>query len=178
MVPRTQTTKDYVLIAAKTFPFTMIFGVVGFNDCSAIPKLTTAMVVFGVMNTVIGLVTLWYNIPDDMTEKDKIKKANSSHANILNFLDLFSLSFLGVSIWGFILMAPHVSELPNGPDGCEAVFLCGFISFAIPTVIVAGLLGYVLMVAVKKALGMEVIWPWETPEESSEAMTKNGASPV
>ena len=78
-VPRTQGPKDYAFIALKVFPWTAIFGAVGYSSCSAIPNLALAMVIFGAMNMVIGLVSLWYNIPDDMKEKDKIVRSFTSN---------------------------------------------------------------------------------------------------
>jgi hypothetical protein len=140
----------------------MVIGGMDYSNCSAIPKLTTFMITFGVMNSLVGLISFWFNIPDDMKEKEAIKKASESNAHILNALSLFQLAFLGVAIWGFSQVAPYIGDFPAGPDGCESgVFLCGFISSAIPTVIVAFMVFYGLVLLVKKSLGMEVALPWE-----------------
>jgi hypothetical protein len=139
------------------------------------------------MNSLVGLISFWFNIPDDIKEKQAIKKASESNAQILNALSLFQLACLGVAIWGFSQVAPNIGDFTACPDGCESgAVVCGFISSAIPTAIVAFMVFYGLVLLVKKSLGLEVALPWEDlevalPWEEAPATaveSKDGANAV
>ena len=112
---------------------TIVFGILWMNDCSAIETLPYFLIVNGVLNIANAAFKFWFRIPMD----PKLQDPNDTPTKISG---IGGIAGIFCAIWGAVLTFGHAADGFAGSLECnETLFITGFVSSAIPLMIVVGM---------------------------------------
>jgi len=124
----------------------IVFGCMYFSDCSGIPSLAAYAIVFGACSILNGLIAIVFR-----TEKAKAAGGDGGAAGKVGAL--VGLAILGCAIWGAVITWGETSRFSDSPDCANQLYVAGFISSAIPCIIIAFMLLAFLGITLKKKYG-------------------------